>query len=96
MYEQQRMIAGKCTYYCALHVLLAPHAATYILLPNVACRNGYVRTCMWFKATTSILRGPSWYLAHFKKKYQGDYKRGHHELSWRGFNLYHNNIHLLQ
>jgi hypothetical protein len=28
MYEQQRMIAGKCTYCCALHVLLALHAAT--------------------------------------------------------------------
>ena len=40
--EQQRMIAGKCTYYYALHVLLAPHAATYILLPNVAYRNGYM------------------------------------------------------
>lgn len=40
MYEQQRLIAGECTYYCALHVLLVLHTATYILLPNVACRNG--------------------------------------------------------
>lgn len=40
MYEQQRLIAGECTYYCALHVLLALPTATYIMMPNVACGNG--------------------------------------------------------